>query len=128
MSLTLEDLAPRIKQIREKKQQEKADQFRSQVTVAEKLRELQADPRWDTYVYHIDALRQNYERAQKGHEQALAGNEFMGPERYGKAKVDLAEAKGAARALALAIEMVTTLIKRGDAALEELERLTKQTV
>lgn len=116
----LEDTYAYREEKRQQAQLEQIDQRRRQRAVAVAMSEIQSDPRWKVYADHIEALRQDYERQTRGYEQALLGHDFLEPKRYGQLKIEQAKANGAAEAFKQALEIIKTLIDRGETAqLEE---------
>lgn len=94
-------------------------QRRAQIAVAMAISELTADPRWKVYGDHIEAIRQDYQRQANGYAQALLGNDFLEPRKYGQLKIEQAKAQGAAEALKQALEVAKVLIERGGEAKAE---------
>lgn len=121
MGNQLEDIQPHLEKKRQEERLKTVEQIRHQVRVAAVMSELQADPRWELWGNHVEAVKAEYKRQEGGYTQALAGNEFLEPKRYGQLKLSQAEARGVVKGIEIAMNMAKVLIERGEAAIKELE-------
>ena len=123
--MQMENLLARRREIEISKKSALMTHLNTSVGVGVAVAELQGDSNWHIYASHVEALRQNYEQQARGYEQSLLGAEFLEPKQYGQLKIKLAESKGMAKGLALALDLAKTLIQRGEKAAKELADISK---
>lgn len=119
MSYQLEDYVPDWREQRVKDANLRLDQLRHQVGVAEKMSELQADPRWAIYGNHLEAVKADFERLVKRAQEKLLDGGFLGLKIYGQLKLDLASAEGVIKGIQIALDLAKQLIARGEDAAKE---------
>ena len=119
MSYQLEDYVPDWREQRVKDADLRLDQLRHQVGVAEKMSELQADPRWAIYGNHLEAVKADFERLVKRAQEKLLDGGFLGLKIYGQLKLDLASAEGVIKGIQIALDLAKQLIARGEDAAKE---------
>ena len=104
----------------------KVYQLRQTDRVGKAMAELITDPRWATYVQHLELMRNAEATAAKAVEAVLTGSKMLESQEYAQAKINLAAARASADAYGKAVEMVQVLVTRGEEAMGELAKLPEE--
>ena len=120
MARTIEDMAPRLKEAREKKRQEHLFNLREQKKVGETMAQLIQDERWHLYVSHIETVKARYEESLKLIERKLLDGTFLDSTQYGQQKMSQIAYKARIEAFDFVWKLAETLVNRGEKAAEEL--------
>lgn len=122
MGQSLEELKPFLTQDTEDRKAARIFQLRAKMEAHQKVSELVADPRWEFWGRHIEAMRDAHQaRATTASRRFIA--EFLQGKEYVKVKMAQVEADSAVRALNQAILVAKTLIEQGEKAAEELKTI-----
>lgn len=124
MSQSLEELKPFLAQDAEERKAMRIFQLRAKMEAHQKISELIADPRWELWGRHIEAMRDVHQAKATTTSKRLIA-EFLQGEEYMKVKMAQIEADAAVKALNQALLVAKTLIEQGEKAAEELKILDK---
>lgn len=122
---SLEEMSSFLLNDAENRKQARVHQLRAQQATAQKISELVADPRWEVYGRHVEAIRDLYTRKRDAASAKLLGK-VLPRDEYVEAAVDMASHAAAVRALNEALTVAKTLIEHGEKAVEALKILDNQ--
>ena len=97
-------------------------QLKERIAVAEKVSELIADPRFEVWGRHIEAMRDHHAKKSQAAKDKLTGGLLLGDE-YLHVKMDQVAADAAMLALNNALKLAASLIKQGEEAMSDLKTL-----
>lgn len=120
MGQSLEELRPYLKLGEAARKSNAAFQLRERQAVGRKMSELVADPRWEQYGRHLDAIKESYIRRNGVATAKLTGNLLLGDE-YLQVKMEQLRTEEAIKALNTALKIAKTLIEEGEKATEDLK-------
>ena len=112
MAGTLEELAPRRREVEALMAAKVAEQVKHRRNVAIAMSEVKSDPRWKVYADHLEGLKKDREATVESLRGRLE-TRFLSSNEYGEVMVALAEAKAEARAYKTAVDLIVSLIDRG---------------
>ena len=125
MALSFEEITQQQRPQREALAQDRLRQLRERQGVAQKVSELVADPRWEVWGRHLEAMRDKAKDRLVSVELKLTG-EVLSPDEYVSVKVSQSSARGEVRAYNNALALAKTLIEQGEQAMKELNLLTTE--
>jgi hypothetical protein len=124
MGTSLEELSPHLKRTAQAQRLQNVHQLRERQVVGQKISELLADPRWEIYGRHVEAVRDSYQRRLDAVGADLL-TQFYSETEYMKKRCEYAQAKEAVKALDTALTIAKTLIEQGEAAAAEINKVDK---
>ena len=124
MSQSLEELKPFLAKDAEDRKAARIFQLRAKIEAAQKVSELVADPRWELWGRHIEAMRDAHQVQASSARWRLCAK-FLQGEEYLKVKIVQVEEDAAVKALNQALLVAKTLIEQGEKAAEELKTVDK---
>ncbi len=121
MGVEYRDVKPRLEIIHKQREAERRQQARIAQGVGQTMAELLADPRWQLYCNHIQAVLETDRKRLNALRDKLSGLAFLNEVENGQARVDAAYAKGHGDGLEWAMGLAKQLVERGEAAKETLD-------
>ena len=125
MGYSFEEIQALQKPQRESARQSHIEQLQARASVGQKISELQADPRWEVFGRHVNALRSTeFDRETSSQNRLI--NAILTSEDYLKVKIAQASSSAAVKAYDNVMNLAKTLIEQGESALKELNSLTSE--
>ena len=81
--------------------------------VGHQMAELENEPRWHTYVQHLNAFKEPHAMRVVVLEKALFSSSYVSPDDYSKLRFDLAKEKATTQTFEIAQNLVYQLIEQG---------------
>lgn len=112
--MQLEDLKEHRERKAAEAQAKSLERMRVAHGVAEQMRELLADPKWNIYAGRLEELRARAERQAVAAAQTLTDGTFLDPKEYGQLRMTLSTARALAAAYGHSVSLITELVKAGE--------------
>ncbi len=116
------DFIPRKRALEAEQKTKLHDQRVLQQGVGVMMTELLAEPHWQLYAEHLEALAQNAEKQCVSKRAKLTDGEFLSDQAYGQLRMEIAECAAFARAYRRALDVVKQIVETGKIAEEELAK------
>ena len=126
MGYSFEEIQALQKPQRESARQAHIEQLQARASVGQKISELQADPRFEVWGRHVEAMKAIAQQRLDTVEHELTSNKLLRHDEYISYKIMQSSARGEVLAYNNALSVAKTLIEQGESALKELNTLTSE--
>lgn len=118
---TLEDVMSRQRETAAARLETKLYDLKARAAVASRMRELKADPHWQTWCDHVESIRATHLARVENLSKRLT-EQFLPPQEYGETLAKKREAAAYAAGLKMAVDLIERLINEGEQAVETLKQ------